>query len=248
MNQNLQQEIMALVQAAMSGDKKASQQIESIMKAAQQGNPQAAQIAQMIEQVAKQLQQQTVSAKLGAKLKYIKSIKAAKGCKMRKVRKHESGGDVDYDASDLIPIVGTWKAFQRAADGNGSYGDAFLSLAGDAAMLVPGLGVAGKALTVAKTANKLRKASKAKRVTKAATAARKANTATKKQLTNAGKNALWGTGVYTMGKLLAKPSYQRSLQDEYVAPDNLQVNPIIRRSDLGNDSATTDTTWRYIPQ
>lgn len=72
----MQQQIVQLVQAAMSGDQQASQQIEQIMQAAQQGDQQAAQIAQMIQQVAQQLQgQQAQMARWGAKLNYINFLR-----------------------------------------------------------------------------------------------------------------------------------------------------------------------------
>lgn len=71
----LQQQIVQLVQAAMSGDQQAAQQIQNIMQAAQQGDQQAAQIAQMIQAVAQQMQQQQVrAARFGAKLNYIKQL------------------------------------------------------------------------------------------------------------------------------------------------------------------------------
>lgn len=74
--QQLQQKIVQLVQAAMSGDQQAAQQIQQIMQAAQQGDQQAAQIAQMIQQVAQQMQQQQVqAAKFGAKLNYIRQLR-----------------------------------------------------------------------------------------------------------------------------------------------------------------------------
>lgn len=74
--QQLQQQIVQLVQAAMQGDQQATQQIQQIMQAAQQGDQQAAQIAQMIQQVAQQMQQQYVrAAKFGAKLNYIRQLK-----------------------------------------------------------------------------------------------------------------------------------------------------------------------------
>lgn len=74
--QQLQQQIVQLVQAAMQGNQQATQQIQQIMQAAQQGDQQAAQIAQMIQQVAQQMQQQQVrAAKFGAKLNYIKQLK-----------------------------------------------------------------------------------------------------------------------------------------------------------------------------
>lgn len=74
--QQLQQQIVQLVQAAMQGDQQATQQIQQIMQAAQQGDQQAAQLAQMIQQVAQQMQQQQVqAAKFGAKLNYIKQLR-----------------------------------------------------------------------------------------------------------------------------------------------------------------------------
>ncbi len=73
--QQLQQQIVQLVQAAMQGDQQATQQISQIMQAAQQGNQQAAQIAQMIQQVAQQMQQQQVrAARFGTKLNYIRQL------------------------------------------------------------------------------------------------------------------------------------------------------------------------------
>ena len=73
--QQLQQQIVQLVQAAMQGDKQATQQIQQIMQAAQQGDQQAAQLAQMIQEVAQQMQQQQVqAAKFGAKLNYIQHL------------------------------------------------------------------------------------------------------------------------------------------------------------------------------
>ena len=41
----MEQQLVQLVQAAMSGDQKATQQIDKIMQAAQQGDQQAIQIA-----------------------------------------------------------------------------------------------------------------------------------------------------------------------------------------------------------
>lgn len=81
--QQLQQQIVALVQAALEGDEQANQQIQQIMQAAQQGDPQAAQIAQMIQMVAEQMQGQQAlpgqegisSAKNGAKLEYINYLR-----------------------------------------------------------------------------------------------------------------------------------------------------------------------------
>lgn len=79
--QDLQQQVIALVQAAMQGDQQATQQVNQIMEAAKTGDPQATQIAQMIQQVVQQMQGQATSAKWGAKLRYIQSLKYAKGGK-----------------------------------------------------------------------------------------------------------------------------------------------------------------------
>lgn len=106
--QQLQQQIVQLVQAAMQGDQQATQQIQQIMQAAQQGNQQAAQIAQMIQQVAQQMQQQQVqAARFGAKLNYIKQLKGQcpEGYKMEYYKEggqlckkcmkvHQDGGEV----------------------------------------------------------------------------------------------------------------------------------------------------------
>lgn len=79
--QNLQQQVIALVQAAMQGDQQATQQVNQIMEAAKTGDPQATQIAQMIQQVVQQMQGQATAAKWGAKLRYIRSLKYSKGGK-----------------------------------------------------------------------------------------------------------------------------------------------------------------------
>lgn len=72
--QNPQEQIVALVQAAMQGDKKATQQIQQIQEAAEQGDKQAAQIMQFIQQVMQQMQQQAQKAKRGAKLQYLAQL------------------------------------------------------------------------------------------------------------------------------------------------------------------------------
>lgn len=79
--QDLQQQIIALVQAAMQGDKKATETVNKIMEAAKAGDQQAVQLAQMIQQVVEQMKGQATAAKWGAKLGYIKSLKYAKGGK-----------------------------------------------------------------------------------------------------------------------------------------------------------------------
>lgn len=66
-----------LVQAASQGDKQATQLIEVILKEDEKGNQQVTKAATVI----KQLLNQTVAAKWGAKLGYLKSIKYAKGGK-----------------------------------------------------------------------------------------------------------------------------------------------------------------------
>lgn len=70
---SVEQQIVQLVQAAMSGDQKATQYINQIMQAAKQGDKQAAQIAQYIQQVAQKLQGSR-KARLGAKLNYNQEI------------------------------------------------------------------------------------------------------------------------------------------------------------------------------
>ena len=79
--QDMQQQIIQLVQAAMSGDEKATQTVNQIMEAAKAGDQKAAQLAQMIQQVAQQMQGQATAAKWGTKLGYIKSLKFANGGK-----------------------------------------------------------------------------------------------------------------------------------------------------------------------
>lgn len=79
--QDAMAQVQALVQAAAQGDEQATQQITQIMEAAKAGDQQAMQIAQMIQQVVQQMQGQATSAKWGAKVNYIKSLKYAKGGK-----------------------------------------------------------------------------------------------------------------------------------------------------------------------
>ena len=66
-----------LIQAANQGDKQATQLIETILREDEKGNQQVTKAAAVI----KQLLNQTVSAKWGSKLGYIKSLKHAKGGK-----------------------------------------------------------------------------------------------------------------------------------------------------------------------
>ena len=84
--QDIKAQVIALVQAAMQGDQKATQQVNQIMEAAKAGNQQAVQLAQLITEVAKQLQGQATSAKWGAKLDYIHTLKC--GGKTRKKKQH----------------------------------------------------------------------------------------------------------------------------------------------------------------
>lgn len=79
--QDMQAQVVALVQAAMQGDQKATETVNKIMEAAKAGDKQAMQIAQMIQQVAQKMQGQATSAKWGSKLNYIRSLKFAKGGK-----------------------------------------------------------------------------------------------------------------------------------------------------------------------
>ena len=88
--QDMQQQIVALVQAAMQGDQKATQTVNKIMEAAKAGDQQAAQLAQMIQQVAQQMQGQAVSAKYGNKLAYLKELKCG-GKAMKKKTKGSKG-------------------------------------------------------------------------------------------------------------------------------------------------------------
>lgn len=110
--QQLQQQIVQLVQAAMQGDQQANQQIQQVMQAAQQGDQQAQQIAQMIQAVAQQMQQQQAQmAKKGAKINYLKRLNGqcpegfemsyykvggtlCKKCVQKKEQKMEKGGEV----------------------------------------------------------------------------------------------------------------------------------------------------------
>lgn len=80
-SQDMQQQIVALVQAAIQGDEKANQTVNQIMEAAKKGDQQAVQLAQMIQAVVQQMKGQATSAKWGSKLNYIRSLKYAQGGK-----------------------------------------------------------------------------------------------------------------------------------------------------------------------
>lgn len=90
--QDMQQQVIALVQAAMQGDQKATETVNKIMEAAKAGDQQALQLAQMIQEVAKQMQGQATAAKYGAKLNYLQSLKCG-----GRTKKKEKGGKVCPD-------------------------------------------------------------------------------------------------------------------------------------------------------
>lgn len=76
--QDIQEQVVQLVQAAMQGDEKSTQTIQKIVEAAKNGDAQAAQIAQLIQQVVKQMQGKATAAKYGSKLSYLHTLKT--GC------------------------------------------------------------------------------------------------------------------------------------------------------------------------
>lgn len=73
---NMEQQIVNLVYAAMSGDQQATQQINQIMQAAKSGDKRAVQLASYIQQVAQKLQGSR-KARLGAKLNYNQEVVCA---------------------------------------------------------------------------------------------------------------------------------------------------------------------------
>lgn len=106
--QGIEQQAMALVQAAMQGDTKANQTIQKIMQAAQQGDQQAAQVAKLLQAIVQQMKGSR-KARLGAKLDYIKQSigecpegqevvyfkKGGEICKMCAGKKMQDGGKSD---------------------------------------------------------------------------------------------------------------------------------------------------------
>lgn len=105
MNEEVYNQIAAIVQAAMGGDKKAEQQIAQIMQAAEQGDQQAKQLAAVIQEIAGKIQK----AKFGAKLVYISSLngKCPEGyevekfmsggcvkCAKKKIKKYQTGKQI----------------------------------------------------------------------------------------------------------------------------------------------------------
>lgn len=89
----MEQQLVQLVQAAMSGDQQATQQIDQIMQAAKQGNQKAAQIAQYIQAIAQKLQGSR-KARLGAKLNYYNYLKKG-GTICSTYPKYQQGGWID---------------------------------------------------------------------------------------------------------------------------------------------------------
>lgn len=100
--QDIQQQIIQLVQAAMQGDQEATQTIQQVMQAAKQGDQQAVQLVQMIQQVFEQMKGQATMAKWGSKLGYIRSLKYAKGGKT--CPSCQNGGKPLYTPSVKKPI------------------------------------------------------------------------------------------------------------------------------------------------
>lgn len=106
--QGIEQQTMALVQAAMQGDQQANQTIQKIMQAAQQGDQQAAQVAKLLQAIVQQMKGSR-KARLGAKLDYIKQSigecpegqevvyfkKGGEICKICAGKKMQDGGKSD---------------------------------------------------------------------------------------------------------------------------------------------------------
>lgn len=105
--QGIEQQAMALVQAAMQGDKQANQTIQNIMQAAQQGDQQAVQVAQLLKTIIQKMQGSR-KARLGAKLNYFKQTsecpegqevvyfkKGGELCKVCAGKKMQDGGKSD---------------------------------------------------------------------------------------------------------------------------------------------------------
>lgn len=106
--QGIEQQAIALVQAAMQGDQQANQTIQKIMQAAQQGDQQAAQVAQLLKTIVQQMKGSR-KARLGAKLNYIKQSigecpegqevvyfkKGGEICKVCAGKKMQNGGKSD---------------------------------------------------------------------------------------------------------------------------------------------------------
>ena len=89
--QEIEQQAMALVQAAMQGDKQANQTIQKIMQAAQQGDQQAVQVAQLLKAIVQQMKGSR-KARLGAKLNYFKQVSECPEC--QEVVYFKKGGEI----------------------------------------------------------------------------------------------------------------------------------------------------------
>lgn len=103
--QGMEQQAIALVQAAMQGDQQANQTIQQIMQAAQQGDQQAMQVAQLLQAIIQKMKGSR-KARLGAKLNYIKQSigecpegqevvyfkKGGEICKVCQGKKMQNGG------------------------------------------------------------------------------------------------------------------------------------------------------------
>ena len=89
--QGIEQQAMALVQAAMQGDKQANQTIQKIMQAAQQGDQQAVQVAQLLKAIVQQMKGSR-KARLGAKLNYFKQVSECPEC--QEVVYFKKGGEI----------------------------------------------------------------------------------------------------------------------------------------------------------
>lgn len=111
---DIQRQVEALVEAAMSGDQKATQQVNQIMEAAKAGDQKAAQLAQMIQMAAQKLQGQATAAKWGSKLQYIKSLKFAKGGKTCPVC--EGGDKVKVAKKDVDTKTYQKQSFAKKAE------------------------------------------------------------------------------------------------------------------------------------
>lgn len=94
--EQMMQQIVALVQAAMQGDQEAQNQIAKIMQAAEQGNPEAQKLAVAIQQIMQQAQGEDVAlARKGAKLNYLRKLN--KTCPPGyEIERYASGGNVKH--------------------------------------------------------------------------------------------------------------------------------------------------------
>ena len=105
--QGIEQQAIALVQAAMQGDQQANQTIQQIMQAAKQGDQQAVQVAELLKAIVQQMKGSR-KARLGAKLNYFKQTcecpegqevvyfkKGGELCKVCAGKKMQDGGKSD---------------------------------------------------------------------------------------------------------------------------------------------------------